>query len=294
MAEFSSPQVLLRRAIARDKAEVLEFTKFIWDGHDYIAYVWDDWYMDPQGFLVVAEYAGHAVGIGKVSRVSNGQWWLEGLRVDPNYRGLKIASRIHEYLQEWWQQYGGGAIRLMTSWTRVEVHHLCERFGWQKVGEVRAHFAPPLDGKPEALRPVEDGELDAALRFGRAHLDYANGLADLDWRAASVDEEILRDGCSQGDLLWWRRQAQEAGEPAGLVGVWTGEEDGQSFLGIGFIACDMADLAGVLLDCRRLAGQRGLANAYWHAPARQDVEAALQEAGLISRWDGSAYLFEKK
>ncbi len=294
MAKFSSPQVLLRRAIARDKADVLEFTKFIWEGHDYIAYVWDDWYMDPQGFLVVAEYAGHAVGLGKVSRVSKGQWWLEGLRVDPNYRGLKIGSRIHEYLQDWWEQYGGGTIRLMTSWERVEVHHLCERFGWQKVGEVRAHIAPPLEENLQALLAVEENELDAALRFARAHLDYANGLADLDWQDAAIDEEILRDECSQGNLFWWRGQPSEAGEPAGLVGAWEGDEDGQPFLGIGFMACDVADLAEMLRDVRRLAAQRRLANVNWHAPARPDVDAALQEAGLVSRWDGSAYLFEKK
>src|SRR5512142_2219201 len=121
MADYFSPTVLLRRAIARDKADVLEFTKLIWEGHDYIAYVWDDWFMDPHGFLVVAEYGGHAVGMGKLSRISEGQWWLEGLRVDTNYRGLKIGTRIHEYLQGWWEEHAGGAIRLMTSWERVEV-----------------------------------------------------------------------------------------------------------------------------------------------------------------------------
>ncbi len=293
MSDYFSPRVLLRRAIARDKADVLEFTKFIWEGHDYIPYVWDDWFMDPHGYLVVAEYSGHAVGMGKITRVSRGQWWLEGLRVDPKYQGLKIGPRIHEYLQDWWQAYGGGAIRLMTSWERVEVHHLCERFGWTKVGEVRAHYAPPLPGAPQALQPVQESELDAALRFAQAHMDYAHGLADLDWQDAAVDEEIVREAWSKGNLFWWRGKPGDGAGPAGLVGAWQDDEDGEPFLGLGFMACDVAALGEMLMEARRLAGQRGLANVYWHAPKRADVEAALEQAGLISRWDGSAYIFEK-
>jgi hypothetical protein len=91
---FSSPVPVCRPALPLDKADVLEFTKFIWDGHDYIRYVWDDWLADPRGILAVVEYGGHAVGLGKVSYVAQGQWWLEGLRVDPRYQGLKIGSLV--------------------------------------------------------------------------------------------------------------------------------------------------------------------------------------------------------
>src|SRR5512143_949861 len=255
MHTFASPRVLIRRAIARDKADVLEFTKFIWEGHDYIAYVWDDWTMDPHGILAVAEYGGLAVGMGKVSRVSKDQSWLEGLRVDPRYQGLKIGTQLHIYLQDWWEQHGGGIMRLMTSWERVEVHHLCERFGWTKVGEVKEHMAPSLPEETHTLRPVQRSELDEALRFALSHLDHSYGLADLSWEEGAVDAEILQDQCSRGDLLWWQPGgAQPAGlGPSGLVGVWPDEEDGEPLLGIAFMACDVPSLAGMLLDVRRLA-----------------------------------------
>ena len=291
MVDYFSPTVLLRRAIARDRADVLEFTRFIWEGHDYISYVWDDWYMDPHGILAVAEYGGHAVGMGKVSRVSRDQWWLEGLRVDPKYQGLKIGTHIHEYLQDWWQQNAGGTIRLMTSWERVEVHHLCERFGWTKVGEVKSHMAPALQEAPRALRPVAQRELDAALPFARAHLEHSRGLADLSWVSGAVDEELLQEECRGERLLWWQAGGSD---PAGLVGLWEDEEDGEPILGIAFMACDVVSLHDMLLDVRRLAGQRGRNAVIWLAPARDDVEAALQAAGLESRWDGSAYVYEKR
>jgi GNAT superfamily N-acetyltransferase len=291
-----SPRVLIRPSIARDKADVLEFTKFIWEGHDYIAYVWDDWYMDPHGILAVAEYGGVAVGMGKVARVSKDQWWLEGLRVDPKYQGLKIGTQLHIYLQDWWEQHGGGTLRLMTSWERVEVHHLCERFGWTKVGEVKEHMAPSLDEETAAFAPVQPPELDEALRFALSHLDHSHGLADLGWQEGAVDAEILHDQCARGDLFWWQPGgAHPSGlGPSGLVGVWPDEEDGEPLLGIAFMACDVPSLAAMLLDVRRLAARGGIANVTWHAPARDDVEATLRLSGFISRWDGSAYIYEKK
>ena len=41
------PVVVCRPALPRDTADVLEFSKFIWNGHDYVKYVWDEWLNDP-------------------------------------------------------------------------------------------------------------------------------------------------------------------------------------------------------------------------------------------------------
>jgi GNAT superfamily N-acetyltransferase len=126
---FSSPVVVCRPALPRDTADVLEFIKFIWNGHDYVKYTWADWLADPQGILAVAEYGGHAVGLAKVTLLAPGQWWLEGFRVDPNFQGLKIGSHIHKYIDAWWLEHGDGTVRLMTNAQRVQVQHLSEKFG---------------------------------------------------------------------------------------------------------------------------------------------------------------------
>ena len=80
--------------------------------------------------------ARHVVGIAKVSPVFPGQWWLHGLRVDPDHQGLKIGSHLHDYSNAWWLRHGDGVIRLLTSTQRVQVHHLCERTGYTRVGEI--------------------------------------------------------------------------------------------------------------------------------------------------------------
>ena len=56
----------------------------------------------------------------------------------------------------------------------------------------------------------------------------------------------------------------------------------------------LAAMPAMLLDVRRLAAQRGIPSVTWHAPARADVEAALHTSAFVSRWDGSAYIYEKR
>ncbi len=303
-----SPLPVCRPALPSDRADVLEFTKFIWDGHDYIKYVWEDWLADPRGLLAVVEYAGHAIALGKVTYAAEGQWWLEGLRVDPRHQGLKLGTRIFEYLDHWWQQNAGGCIRLMTAWDRVQVHHLCERFGWRKIGEVKAWEAPATQGD-HSFVPVPESDVPEALRFAFAHLDYCWQLADVGWVFAMPDEPMLVDQARRGRLYRSltpdfrslsendaaSRSPERLRKSPAIVGFWDewDEGDGERALGISFLACSPDSLTATLPDLRRLAGALGYASIRWHAPFRGDAEAALIATGFESMLPGSAFLFGK-
>src|SRR5512143_2783104 len=97
MTSFSKPCVVIRPALPADKESVLEFCKHIWDGEDYIAFVWDWWLADASGEMFVAEYAGNAVGLARLTHLAPGQWWLEGFRVDPQHLDKHIGSQLHNY-----------------------------------------------------------------------------------------------------------------------------------------------------------------------------------------------------
>ncbi len=288
MKDFSSAQVVCRPALPSDRADVLEFTKFIWEGHDYIQYVWDDWLADPRGLLAVAECGGHAVALGKATYVAEGQWWLEGLRVNPDFQGRKISSHMFEYLDGWWQEHGGGACRLMTSSERVQVHHLCERLGWEKIGEVRAYRASPLAGQAgegHRFLGVDPEEVRDALEFASANLGYCSDLIDLGWQFAVPDRTVLEEQRREGRLWWW--------EGGGLLAVWEDKDDGERTMGIAFAACEPELVGGMLLDARRLADELDYTSVLWHAPVRVDMLKSAEGAGFGSEFPGSAYLFGK-
>jgi GNAT superfamily N-acetyltransferase len=144
---------------------VLEFCKFIWDGHDYIPDVWDDWMADPSGEMFVAEYAGKAVGLGRLTLLAASQYWLEGLRVDPEHQGRGIGSQMNDYLNALWLERGGGVIRLLTSSKRVQVHHMCERLGFVRLQERVFFRAAPLPGGEAGFSRLVEAEIPEAVQF---------------------------------------------------------------------------------------------------------------------------------
>jgi GNAT superfamily N-acetyltransferase len=281
--------VTCRPALPRDKADVLEFTKFIWGGHDYIRYVWDEWLADPQGILVTAEYSGHCVGIAKVSLSAPGQWWLQGLRVDPKFQDLKIGSHLHAYTDEWWLEHGDGVARLMTSSQRVKVHHLCEKLGYQKILEMKELEAPVLDEPCETFQPVGADEIPAALEFALNSPQVASsqGLFDIGWDTLQLTEDILASIQRQANAYWWRARD-------GLLLAWDDDNDEGDVLGVGLPACAVKDVPDLLRDIRRLANQRGEVGVFWITPMTADILSAAETAGYIPHKDHDIFLYEKR
>jgi len=300
MPSFSDPRLVCRPALPSDTDDVLEFTKLIWEGHDYIKYVWREWLDDPQGLLAAAQYGLHTVGIAKVTLLSPGQWWLEGLRVDPQYQGLKVGSHLHEYTDHWWSSHGDGVIRLMTSSERVQVHHLSERTGYTKVGEVAKYCSQDsegLGGHPvkqvgpaqgeSAFEPVAADRLGSVLEFASSHLSHSNGLMDSGWRFSTPDQATLQDSARRGHLHWWDNRQ-------GLLATFEDEEDGARILSISFAAiAQTASLSGLLRDTIDLAREKRFAAVHWLAPVESGVQAALREAGYVLEWEGTGYLYAK-
>ena len=272
--------------------DILEFTRYTWDGHDYVQYVWDDWLADPQGILAVAEYSGRAVGLAKVSKLAPGQWWLEGFRVAPAHQDMRIGSQLHGYVDGWWLEHGDGVARLMTSSQRTKVHHLCEKLGYTRIGEVAGYIAPPLEGTTEAFTPLQVNEISAAVDFTRASpsLPLSYGLLDLGWRFVTPNPGTLRE-LARRQLAWWWRDRQ------GLLLAW--EDEGETpederTLAIGLPASPIALLAEFLLDVRRLAPGTGNAKALWIAPLREELTEILEAAGYERKWEHAGFLYEKQ
>ena len=287
--------MVCRPSLASDTADVLAFTSRIWDGRDYIHLVWDEWLADPNGILVSAQLGGHVVGIAKVSPVFPAQWWLHGLRVDPEYQGLKIGSHLHEYTNDWWVEHGDGTIRLLTSTKRVQVHHLCERTGYRRVGEIITYrrLMSAEGSRMTGSRDTQNGyaavkaaELPEALAFARKYFTWAGGLMDTGWRFVAPDEASLEDRQREGHLHWWRGRD-------GLISTWEGDDDDGPVLGIGLAAGrEPRMLAEMLRESPSLASGMSAYAVFWLAPAEAEAQEALRAAGFATDED-SGVLFER-
>jgi GNAT superfamily N-acetyltransferase len=296
---FSAGQVMCRPVIERDLQEIREFCKTIWDGHDYVPEVIDDWFQDTQGIFAVAEYEGHAIACSKITLLAEGQWWLEGFRVDPRYQGLKVGSLIHRYVDRWWLEHGNGFLRLMTSSKNKSVHHLSESTGFGKLYEVRGYKAPPLTGWADVFTSAASNshDLPTVIAFARRSpsLRITNHVVDFGWRAVDPTQNgaltfLFADLPSFAKHFFWWRNGR------GLLIVWddVDPEEEKYIIGIGVIACELADMSALLMDVRHLAAEQGKTSVFWLAPVNEQVEVALQQAGFSSDWDNTACVFEKR
>lgn len=290
--DFAFPVVVIRPALPADKPDVLEFCKGIWGGEDYIPLVWDTWMNDPAVGMYVAEYAGHAVGLACLTHLAPGQWWLEGLRVDPAHQGKKIASRLHERLVDDWLAHGDGVIRLWTGAERVKVHHLCQRLGFHKTQERSIYTAVPLDDEsPAPFTPLtSDEDIPAAAAYLRTcpGLALAGGLIDLGWRMAEPNEATLRAllHWQHGRILWWRKRE-------GLLCLWEDEDERGRYPMLALPTCAPAQLPDLLRDTRRYTAQIGAHKVSWNIALLPELLDALEAAGFTRAWDGCNFQFER-
>ena len=85
-------QQTIRNALPSDKKIILDFCKSTFSWGDYIHHVWDDW-LDEGNFFVLTENR-HPVAICHAFIINTKLLWIEGIRVDPNYRQKGYAKKL--------------------------------------------------------------------------------------------------------------------------------------------------------------------------------------------------------
>jgi ribosomal protein S18 acetylase RimI-like enzyme len=280
-------RVVCRPALAKDTEGVLELCSHIWDGGDYIPRVWEDWLTDPDGLLGVAELGGRVVGIFKLTKFQEGEWYLEGLRVHPEFQGQGIASHIHAYVIETWRRMGSGLVRLVTHSENVKVHRMCEESGFKRILEFIPYRAPILPEETDNFTLVKMDEAPQALEFVLHSQTHAlsGGLINLGWVYGDLQLKHLVEVV--GDKHAWRWR-----DRTGFISIWEDDEDDVPQPGIELIACQMSDLPELLLDYRRWMNKIGYTSPGWIAPNQPELLPVLEKAGFTRSWDKSLYIYE--
>ena len=87
---------MIREANDLDKIPVLKFCKNTFSWGDYVEQVWDSWLSE--GNLLFYLKNSFPVGICHAF-YSKDQIWIEGIRIDPNFRRQKIASKLVKHAE---------------------------------------------------------------------------------------------------------------------------------------------------------------------------------------------------
>ena len=204
------PGLTFRPARPEDKPRVVEITaRTFGDGVDYVPEVWERWLADPKGELTVAELDGVVIACAKTTWRGEGQWWLEGLRVDPDRRLKGIGQAMTTYQLGLIKRWGGGLIRYTTGIRNEGSHRIAERAGFHVLTRFVDRVAEKLDGPVEA-EVLTRADLDAAWDIARDSdlLCAANGVYAFDWKVHSLTRERLAEHLDRGIAMGVRDEAR--------------------------------------------------------------------------------------
>lgn len=289
--DLDSPIVVCRPALAQDTAAMRDITRTLWDGHDYVPHDWEQWLRDASGCLAVAELGGRVVGLARLTRFGEQDWWDQALRVHPDFRGQGIARHLHEYLLATWEHIGSGILRLTTTADRYPVHHMAETTGFERVGEFTFFVAPAIKDQPHAFTIMTAKQAEDALTFIQhsALMDWQYGLLNWGWEWTTPELRWIQDAIEQGHAWWWR-----GGQGLLLAYIDEDDETNEKALAVQLLAGSQEIAVEIIQDFRRLAAAQGYQNSVWVASLRDEIAPILQQAGYVRGWDNSVYLYAKK
>jgi len=154
-------EVDIRQARLDDHEAVTAFTSDTWadrDVGDYIPEVFPEWVANdgPDQRTVVVDCGEEVGGVCQAIVLSEHEAWLQGMRVNPDYRGEGYGLAMVEHLFGWCRERGASLARnLVFSWNDAGLGQ-SRAAGFEPATEARwAQPTPDPDADP-ALEVVED------------------------------------------------------------------------------------------------------------------------------------------
>ncbi len=144
-------ELTIRPVRPADRERVVELTRDVWEGHDYIPDVFDDWVSDAGAAFQAAELDGVVVGLQRLRPFAAGLVWYEGLRVASTHRRRGIARAMLTSAIDEARQQGFREMRLATR-ERPAID-LFESAGFRQAVAVRRWRGSRIEGGEPARIP---------------------------------------------------------------------------------------------------------------------------------------------
>ena len=188
-----SSRPYIRQARPADKERVIRFCQNTWEWGDYIAQVWDRWLNDPSGKLLVLTIDKLLIAVGHVVLPAPDEAWLEGLRVDPEYRRIGIATRLVRRMLAEAEAMGAGTTRFVTSSRNTPIHRMASELKFTRVATILPYKAEAGQVESPLLQPQPE-DIPQVLSFLQKStvLPAMGGLYCTNWTFHSLSTDQIK------------------------------------------------------------------------------------------------------
>jgi GNAT superfamily N-acetyltransferase len=294
-------ELTVRPARPDDRPDVERICAHTWEWGDYIPEVWNDWLADEAlsraeggsglGQVIVGQVGKRVVALSKITFHTPDQVWLEGMRVEADFRRQGIASRFLQYSLAYARERGARVVRLGTGHHNTPVHALAARVGMVRVGTYVVWTAEPLADGPQPTMLNRD-QTSAVRAFVQASpvWDHTHGLYSLDWAWQELSAERLAQFLDSGQMM--ARLAPGGGLLALALAV---NEPTDEEMSIGFADGRPAAVTTLLRALRAHAAQACAQKLRVMLPNLDWLRDAFHGAGYgPGDWQGELWVFERR
>jgi GNAT superfamily N-acetyltransferase len=200
-----------RIATDHDKDYVLDFCKNTFSWGDYIDRVWDIWITEPKSIFLVAVNVNENK-IEKPIAISHGIFipekiiWIEGIRVDPEYRSHKLATNMSLHILDYARKNGALHSSAIVSISNEKSKGLMEKLGFKVISiwsylSIKPIVLPELnnnnfitDNSSSSIKVANLEEYQSVLNYLNQSIIFkASGKKFVNsWRWYDLTEDILR------------------------------------------------------------------------------------------------------
>lgn len=280
----ATSELTLRPVRPADRDRIVEMTKDVWEGRDYIPRVFDRWVSDAGAAFQAAEIEGVVVGVQRLRPYAPGIMWYEGLRVASDHRRQGIARAMLSAAIDEAREQGFHEMRLATR--DLPAVRLFESADFTRIVEVCWWRGMRIEGGEPARMP-DPAEAKKQWPFVASSPGielYGGIVPDLN-AARNLDADELERLARNGLL--------RVG-PGGRAVALLREPWGQN-VAVSLLAGGGGALRELLMALRFEADADGLSHVTVNLPPRHPAEEDLKASGYdFADAEPSAYVYALK
>ena len=199
-----------RIATDHDKDYVLDFCKNTFSWGDYIDRVWDIWITEPKSIFLVAVNVNENK-VEKPIAISHGILipekiiWIEGIRVDPEYRSHKLATNMSLHILDYARKNGALHSSAIVSISNEKSKGLMEKLGFKVISTWSYLSIKPIvlqelnnnnfiTHNSSSIKVANLNDYQSVLNYlNQSNIFKASGKKFVNsWRWYDLTEDILR------------------------------------------------------------------------------------------------------
>jgi GNAT superfamily N-acetyltransferase len=264
-----------------DRDRIIELTKDVWGGHDYLPSVFDDWVADAASAFQALEFDGVVVGVQRLRPYAPGLVWYEGLRVATSHRRQGLARAMLDSAIAEAREQGHGEMRLATG--NPEAVRLFESVGFKRLVDVRWWRGSRIEGgESPRIPPAAEAEKLWPMVARSPGIELFNGvMADFNG-ARDINAAELSRLAETGML----RVGPGGRAVAGLRRPWGNN------IAVGFLAGSGGALRELLQALRFEADADGLDDVVVSLPREHPAADDLRASGYdFANDDDHSYIY---